>query len=123
MPPPRRRLVRSGPEEQRRGTTGGPRSALRARPASMIGPSPGGFMQRRTLRLAAVAALLSVTLVVTVAAQKARTDHITSPKEQFGFDIGADYQLPNYTQLTEYWKKLDQQSDRMTLVEIGKTAE
>jgi Zinc carboxypeptidase len=80
-------------------------------------------MDRRTLRLAAGAVLLSVTLVVTVAAQKARTDQITSPKEQFGFDIGADYQLPNYTQLTDYWKKLDQQSDRMTLVEIGKTAE
>ena len=48
---------------------------------------------------------------------------VTSPKEQFGFAIGDDYQLVNYTQLVAYWKKLDAESDRMTLVEIGRTAE
>ena len=48
---------------------------------------------------------------------------VTSPKEQFGFDIGDDYQLVNYTQLVEYWKKLAFQSDRMALEEIGRTAE
>jgi hypothetical protein len=49
--------------------------------------------------------------------------HITSPKEQFGFNIGDDYKLANYTQLQQYWHKLDAQSDRMKVVEIGKTAE
>jgi ABC-type glycerol-3-phosphate transport system substrate-binding protein len=48
---------------------------------------------------------------------------VTTPQQQFGHQIGADYVLPNYTQLTEYWKKLDQESDRMQLVSIGKTAE
>ena len=48
---------------------------------------------------------------------------VTSPKEQFGFSIGDDYQLVNYKQLVAYWKKLDAESDRMKLVEIGKTAE
>lgn len=48
---------------------------------------------------------------------------VTSPKEQFGFNLGDDYHLANYTQLVEYWKKLDQQSERMKLVEIGQTAE
>lgn len=48
---------------------------------------------------------------------------ITSPKEQFGFELGDDYQLTNYTQLTAYWKKLAEQSDRIKLTEIGKTAE
>jgi hypothetical protein len=48
---------------------------------------------------------------------------VTSPKEQFGFNIGDDYQLVNYTQLLAYWKKLDAESDRMTLVNIGRTAE
>ena len=47
----------------------------------------------------------------------------TSPKEQFGKDLGADYFLANYAQLTEYWKKLDKESDRFTLTTIGKTAE
>jgi hypothetical protein len=53
----------------------------------------------------------------------AATTKVTSPKEQFGFSIGDDYQLVNYKQLTAYWKKLDAESDRMKLVEIGKTAE
>jgi hypothetical protein len=30
---------------------------------------------------------------------------ITTPKEELGFNIGDDYQLANYTQLTAYWKK------------------
>jgi hypothetical protein len=48
---------------------------------------------------------------------------LTSPKQEFGFSIGDDYQLVNYTQLTAWWKKLDRQSDRMSVVEIGKTSE
>ena len=48
---------------------------------------------------------------------------ITTPKQHFGFNIGDDYQLANYTQFTEYWQKLDKESDRMKVVEIGKTAE
>ena len=48
---------------------------------------------------------------------------ITTPKEQFGFNLGDDYQLTNYTQLSDYWHKLSTESDRMKLVDIGKTAE
>ncbi len=48
---------------------------------------------------------------------------ITSPKEQFGFDIGDDYRLANYTQLADYWSKLGGESERMVVQEIGKTAE
>ncbi|MCU1329508.1 MAG: peptidase carboxypeptidase [Bryobacterales bacterium] len=48
---------------------------------------------------------------------------ITSPKEALGFNIGDDYQVANYTQLETYWKKLAGESDRMKLVDIGKTAE
>ena len=48
---------------------------------------------------------------------------LTTPEEQFGFQIGADYQLINYEQLTEYWNLLASQSDRMTLRSIGSTSE
>lgn len=51
------------------------------------------------------------------------TPAITSPKEALGFNIGDDYQVANYTQLEAYWKKLAAESDRMKLVDIGKTAE
>src|SRR4029079_14828546 len=48
---------------------------------------------------------------------------ITSPKQQFGFNIGDDYQLATYDQFVDYWRKLDKESDRMRVEEIGKTAE
>jgi hypothetical protein len=66
---------------------------------------------------------LLVTIILTAGALQARTGPVTTPKEQFGFELGDDYQLANYKQLTEYWKKLDAESDRMTLVDIGKTEE
>jgi zinc carboxypeptidase len=37
--------------------------------------------------------------------------------------VGDDYFLANYTQLQEYWTALSKASDRMKLVEIGKTSE
>jgi hypothetical protein len=48
---------------------------------------------------------------------------ITTPKDVFGFNFGDDYQLATYTQLAEYWRTLDKQSDRMVVQEIGKTSE
>ncbi len=63
----------------------------------------------------------SLLLLATAAAAAAQT--ITTPKQQFGFNIGDDYQLATYTQFVEYWQKLDKESDRMKVVEIGKTAE
>ncbi|MDE3196803.1 MAG: peptidase [Acidobacteriota bacterium] len=46
---------------------------------------------------------------------------ITTPKEALGFNIGDDYEMASYTQLEAYWKKLASESDRMKLVDIGKT--
>ena len=75
-------------------------------------------MNRRRLHLASV--LVAVSLLTLTAAGQTK---VTSPKEQLGFNFGDDYQLANYTQLVGYWKKLAGQSDRMKLVEIGKSAE
>jgi hypothetical protein len=65
-----------------------------------------------------------ITLIVSAAAISlpAQT-RITTPKEYLGFNVGDDYQLANYTQLAQYWRKLDTESDRLTVQEIGKTAE
>ena len=62
-------------------------------------------------------------LVLLVAAGALAQAKITTPKEFLGFDAGDDYMLANYTQLKGYWEKLAQETDRMKLVEIGKTAE
>ena len=68
---------------------------------------------------AAAAALLAAAILASPSAQT----RITTPREQLGFNFGDDYQLANYTQIADYWRKLDAQSDRMILQEIGKTAE
>ena len=70
------------------------------------------------LRLLAVLAFC-ITCTSAAFAQ----NRVTTPKEQFGHEIGADYVLPNYQQLMAYWHKLDRESDRMIVQEIGKTAE
>jgi len=64
--------------------------------------------------------LLSLVLIVLPVFGQ---DKITTPKEQFGHDIGEDYWLATYTQLVDYWKKLEQESPRMILEEIGTTSE
>ena len=61
---------------------------------------------------------LLLSLLVTAAAQS----KLTSPKDHFGFNIGDDYQLVNYTQYEAYLKKLDAESDRMQVREMGKSA-
>jgi hypothetical protein len=73
----------------------------------------------RFSKLAACA--FAFTLAIALPAQTAH--HITTAQEALGFDIGDDYHLANYTQLTAWWQKLATESDRMKLVEIGKTEE
>ena len=70
-------------------------------------------------------AAVAAVLMMAVAAQAQRTAPatLTTPKAHFGHDIGDDYTLVNYTQYVEYLRKLDRESDRMTVVEIGKTEE
>jgi hypothetical protein len=69
--------------------------------------------------------LLFLTLAVCAVplAAQSGAPKITSPKEFLGFSIGDDYQVANYTQLEGYWRKLATESDRVKLVEIGRSAE
>jgi hypothetical protein len=62
-------------------------------------------------------------VLVAAATAAAQSATVTTPKQHFGFNIGDDYQLANYTQFVAYWQKLDKESDRMKVVEIGRTAE
>jgi hypothetical protein len=48
---------------------------------------------------------------------------VTTPEEFFGHRIGADYRLPNYSRMAEYWGILASESPRMKLEEIGRTSE
>lgn len=51
------------------------------------------------------------------------SQNIPAPKEHFGFNIGDNYLLTNYTQTEAYFKKLDAASERAKLISIGKTEE
>lgn len=55
--------------------------------------------------------------------QTTLAQNIPSPKSHFGFNIGDDYQLANYTQTEAYFKKLAESSNRVKLVDMGKTEE
>jgi len=71
-------------------------------------------------------AALILLLFLSAAPQAQRAPaapKVSTPKEQFGWDVGDDYRLVNYTQFTDYLKKMDVQSERMTVVDIGKTEE
>ncbi|MBA3297146.1 MAG: peptidase [Acidobacteria bacterium] len=72
---------------------------------------------RRYLRVA-VLCLLTLSVAGGAAAQV-----VTTPKLHFGFSIGDDYQLATYDQFLAYWQKIDKESSRMQVVEIGKTEE
>ncbi|MCC7229623.1 MAG: hypothetical protein IT203_04455, partial [Fimbriimonadaceae bacterium] len=61
-----------------------------------------------------------LALLPVLAAAQAK---VTSPKQFFGHDVGDDYYLSNYQQFSDYWRKLDKESDRMTVQVIGKTEE
>ncbi|MDQ6691030.1 MAG: peptidase, partial [Gemmatimonadota bacterium] len=65
---------------------------------------------------------LLACLLVCPAISSAQS-RVTSPRAQFGHDIGDDYFLANYSQMIDYWHKLDRESDRMKMVRIGTTAE
>ncbi|MEW5980766.1 MAG: M14 family zinc carboxypeptidase [Acidobacteriota bacterium] len=64
-----------------------------------------------------------VASVFCVQMPAAQSSSITTPKAALGFDIGDDYQLANYTRLSTYWRTLDRESDRLTVVEYGRTSE
>jgi hypothetical protein len=67
-------------------------------------------------------ALFILAILVSLAPTLAQAP-ITTPRAQFGSNIGDDYFLANYSQMIAYWKTLDSESDRLSLVEIGKTSE
>ena len=74
------------------------------------------------MRKQTLATLLIVTLALVTGSSALAQKTLTPPKIGEHM-VGDDYFLANYTQLLDYWNTLAQESDRIKLVEIGKTAE
>lgn len=64
----------------------------------------------------------TLLLVAVLGVQLLQAQNIPSPKAHFGFNIGDDYMLANFTQTEAYFKLLAT-SDRVKMVNIGKTEE
>src|SRR5215510_1258476 len=71
----------------------------------------------------AVTALWTERAPVAQAPQPSAPTRLTTPMEEWGHNIGDDYFLADYQQLTAYWKKLEKQSPRLKVVDIGKSSE
>ena len=67
--------------------------------------------------------LTFVLLAFVFVCTQALAQHIPSPKEHFGFHIGDDYKLANYTQTEAYFQKLATASNRVKMELAGKTSE
>jgi hypothetical protein len=52
-----------------------------------------------------------------------RGQEIPTPESVLGFEVGADFHLAGYEQALEYFQRLDAASDRVQLVEVGRTSE
>lgn len=74
---------------------------------------------RRLIFSTVVAALLAMVAAALLAAQTV----IPTPDSVIGFAPCSDYKLATYERIADYFRKLDRATDRLELVEIGKTAE
>ncbi len=60
---------------------------------------------------------LSIILLIIPAIIAAQT----SPEDFLGHKVGADYKLADYSQITAYFKKLDEESEKIKLLDIGRS--
>lgn len=69
-----------------------------------------------------VSVVLVLALLLAGAGVQAR-QALQTPEQFFGFQMGADRKLANWDKLLEYYQLLAKSSDKMELVELGKTSE
>jgi hypothetical protein len=72
--------------------------------------------------LRSVPALLP-TLVSFLVPGTLQSQAVPTPASVLGFEVGADFHLAGYEQSLEYFQRLDATSDRVQLVEVGRTSE
>lgn len=66
---------------------------------------------------------LQCIILLILASFSVNAQVVPSPKEHYGFNIGDDYHLTNYTRTEAYFKKLADASGRVSMVDIGETEE
>ena len=67
------------------------------------------------------ASLRVVWISVVLAGAAGAADTVPSPDEVLGFRVGADRQLADWTQIVDYFRRLDAASPRVRVDEVGQT--
>ena len=81
-------------------------------------------MSRQHIRRApSLAALWVVSSLALIATTGAGGQSMPTPSSSLGFEPGADFQLATYEQSGEYFRRLDEASDHLTLLHVGRTSE
>src|SRR5579871_3552203 len=75
---------------------------------------------RKFLAALTAAIFVFAVLPTNLAAQK-KSGHVPTPSEFLKFEVGADRQLADYSQISSYFKALAASSDRVEVQVLGKT--
>ncbi len=76
------------------------------------------MLRHSRFRSALLALIVPLVLAVPALELAAQVPH---PRDVFGFTPGDDYQIATYDQMLEYYRRLDAASERVTMVEMGKS--
>jgi hypothetical protein len=71
----------------------------------------------------AVPAIIAVAIVSSLTGPLAQPKPVPKPESMLGWQPCADYKLSTYEQITNYLRAVDKASDRMKIVNLGKTSE
>jgi hypothetical protein len=78
---------------------------------------------RSTRVMTFVLALFLAGAIAPAEPVRAQSTALVSPEKFFGFQMGADRKLANWDKLHEYYQLLARSSNKMRVVELGKTSE
>jgi hypothetical protein len=67
--------------------------------------------------------LICLALFALPVVVPAQSPAIPTPESALGFQPGADFKLANYEQVVTYFQKVDAASDRVMMVEAGKSSQ
>ncbi len=66
---------------------------------------------------------IAIGLIPLLLGSVAAVAEVPKPADVFGFEPGADYKIADYKQILDYYQRLDKESDRVRLKEIGQSVE
>jgi hypothetical protein len=67
--------------------------------------------------------LVAVAAIVTLAPSLRSQSGVPAPESVFGFEPGADNKLASYDQVVDYFRKVDAASDRVLVIDAGRTTQ